>query len=97
MGYVLAEKLEIPFDVAVVRKIQIPWNTESGFGAVTWDGRPIMNEPLVAQLGLGAAVVEQCISRTRQTVHERNWRPRGVFSSCMVRYVKYAAGRHFSS
>ena len=36
VGYVLAEKLEIPFDVVVVRKIQIPWNAEAGFGAVTW-------------------------------------------------------------
>jgi len=77
VGYVLAGKLEIPFDLVVVRKIQIPWNTEAGFGAVTWDGTPILNEPLVAQLGLGAEVVEQCISRTRQMVYERNQRLRG--------------------
>ena len=77
VGYVLAEKLEIPFDVVVVRKIQIPWNAEAGFGAVTWDGTPILNEPLLAQLGLGAEVVERCISRTRQMVYERNQRLRG--------------------
>jgi len=77
VGYVLAEKLEIPFDVVVVRKIQIPWSTEAGFGAVTWDGTPILNEPLVAELGIGADVVEQCISRTRQSVYERNQRLRG--------------------
>ncbi|MGA3296063.1 MAG: phosphoribosyltransferase family protein [Candidatus Bathyarchaeia archaeon] len=77
VGYVLAKKLNIPFDVVTVRKIQIPWNTEAGFGAVTWDGRPNLNEPLLAQLGLGAEVVEQCISRTRQMVHERNQRLRG--------------------
>ena len=77
VGYVVAEKLEIPFDVVVVRKIQIPWNTEAGFGAVTWDGTPILNEPLVAELGIGADVVEQCISRTRQSVYERNQRLRG--------------------
>jgi predicted phosphoribosyltransferase len=77
VGYILAEQLETPFDVVVVRKIQIPWNTEAGFGAVTCDGRPILNEPLIAQLGLGAEVVEQCISRTRQMVRERNQRLRG--------------------
>ena len=76
VGYVLAEKLNIAFDVVVVRKIQIPWNTEAGFGAVTWDGRPILNEPVIAQLGLGAEVVAQCISRTRQMVYERNQRLR---------------------
>ena len=77
VGYVLSKNLNIPFDVVVVRKIQIPGNPEAGFGAVTWDGRPILNEPLLAQLRLDAEVVEQCISRTRQMVHERNHRLRG--------------------
>jgi predicted phosphoribosyltransferase len=77
VGYALAKKLDMPLDVVVVRKIQIPWNTEAGFGAITWDGRPILNEPLVGQLGLGAEVVEQCISRTRQVAREKNQRLRG--------------------
>jgi predicted phosphoribosyltransferase len=77
VGYVIAKKLNIPFDVVIVRKIQMPWNTEAGFGAVTWDGRPILNELLIAQLGLDAEVVAQCISRTRQMVYERNQRLRG--------------------
>jgi len=77
VGYALAKRLKIPLDVVIVRKIQIPWNTEAGFGAVTWDGRPILNEPLLAQLGLSAEVVEQCISRTREMVRERNRRLRG--------------------
>ena len=77
VGYALAKRLKIPLDVVIVRKIQIPWNTEAGFGAVTCDGRPILNEPLLAQLGLSAEVVEQCISRTREMVRERNRRLRG--------------------
>jgi predicted phosphoribosyltransferase len=77
VGYALAKKRDIPLDVVIVRKIQIPWNTEAGFGAVTWDGRPILNDPLIAQLGLDSEVVEQCISRTRQMVQERNQRIRG--------------------
>jgi predicted phosphoribosyltransferase len=52
-------------DVMVVRKIQIPWNTEAGFGAVTWDGEPVLNETLVAQLGLTKEVIEESISKTR--------------------------------
>jgi predicted phosphoribosyltransferase len=76
VGYALAKKLDMPLDVVVVRKIQIPWNTEAGFGAVTWDGRQILNEPLVAQLGLSAQVVEQCISRTREVAREKNQRLR---------------------
>jgi len=77
VGYVISEKLDIPLDVLVVRKIQIPWNTEAGFGAVTWDGRVLLNEFLVAQLGLDRGEVERCISRTREIVHERVQKFRG--------------------
>jgi len=77
VGYVVAEKLKIPLDVVVVRKIQVPLNTEAGFGAVTWDGRVILNERFVAQLGLSEEVVGQCISRTRQILYERVQRFRG--------------------
>ena len=47
------------------------WNTEAGFGAVTWDGRVLLNELLVAQLGLSTQAVDQCISRTRELVRHR--------------------------
>ena len=71
VGYAVAQKLRVPLDVAVVRKIQIPWNTEAGFGAVTWDGKVLLNESLVAQLGLSTEAVEQCVSRTQEIVRQR--------------------------
>ncbi len=71
VGFAVAHELNMPFDLAVVRKIQIPWNTEAGFGAVAWDGRALLNELLVAELGLSDEVVEQCISQTRETVRQR--------------------------
>jgi putative phosphoribosyl transferase len=77
VGYVVSQKLKIPLDVAIVRKIQIPWNTEAGFGAVTWDGRVLLNELLVAQLGLNTETVEQCISQAREMVRQRMRKFRG--------------------
>jgi predicted phosphoribosyltransferase len=77
VGYAVAQKLNMPFDVAIVRKIQIPWNTEAGFGAIAWDGRVLLNELLVAQLGLSKEAVEQCISQTREMVHQRMQKFRG--------------------
>jgi putative phosphoribosyl transferase len=71
VGRAVAQKLKIPLDIAIVRKIQIPWNTEAGFGAVTWDGRVLLNEPLVVQLGLSAKAVEEGISQTREIVRLR--------------------------
>jgi len=77
VGHVLAKKLHIPFDVLIIRKIQIPWNTEAGFGAVTSDDITIFNEPLMAQLRLTKKQVEQCRSRTLEVVKERIKKLRG--------------------
>jgi predicted phosphoribosyltransferase len=77
VGYAVAKELGIPMDVLVVRKLQIPWNTEAGFGAVTWDGETVLNEPLVAQLGLTREDVEESISNTKRIIQERLRKFRG--------------------
>src|SRR4030042_5367629 len=40
------EKLGLPLELAVTRKLHIPWNREAGFGAVSWEGDVPLNEPL---------------------------------------------------
>lgn len=71
VGYAMAKKLHIPLDVIVVRKIQIPWNTEAGFGALAWDGTLVLNEELISALRLPTQVVQQCISQTEDVIHGR--------------------------
>jgi putative phosphoribosyl transferase len=77
VGCAVAKSLSMPLEIAIVRKIQIPWNTEAGFGAITWDGRVLFNELLVSQLGLSSEIVEQCVSQTRETVRQRMQKFRG--------------------
>jgi len=77
VGYAVAKELAIPMDLAVVRKVQIPWNTEAGFGAVTWDGETVLNEPLVEQLGLTREEIEGSISKTKRIIQERLRKFRG--------------------
>ena len=77
VGYAVAKKLNIPLDVIVVRKIQIPWNTEAGFGAVAWDGTLAINESLVSALSLSDQTVRQCISQTEEVIRGRVRRFRG--------------------
>jgi len=77
VGHEVAKELGIPMDVMIVRKIQIPWNTEAGFGALTSDGETVLNEPLVAQLGLAREDVEESILKTRRTIQERLRKFRG--------------------
>jgi len=71
VGCAIAERLSFPLDVAIVRKLQIPWNPEAGFGALAWDGTAVLNEPLVAQLGLGTELIRRCVSQTKKVVHDR--------------------------
>jgi putative phosphoribosyl transferase len=77
VGYMVAKELAVPLDVVVVRKAQIPWNTEAGFGAVTWDGETVLNEPLVEQLGLTREEIEESISKTKRNIQERLRKFRG--------------------
>jgi len=77
VGYVIAEELDIAMDLILVRKVQIPWNTEAGFGALTWDGEIILNESLVQHLGLTEKMIEQSVARTRRIVRERLRKFRG--------------------
>ena len=71
VGKGVALALGAPFESAVVRKIQIPGNTEAGFGAVTWDGKVLINERLREALGLSQAEVDAAVALTRKNVQER--------------------------
>ena len=71
VGREVAAALGAPLSLAVVRKIRIPGTTESGFGAVSWDGHVLINEPLREALGLSATEVEKAVSKTRENVSTR--------------------------
>lgn len=78
VGREVAVALGAPLSLAVVRKIRIPGTTESGFGAVTWDGQVLINEPLRAALGLSAADVDEAVAQTRENVSTRVARFAGI-------------------
>jgi putative phosphoribosyl transferase len=71
VGIEIARILHAPISLAIVRKIQIPGNTEAGFGAVTWDGHVLINEQLRAILGLSQRDVDTAISATRRNIRDR--------------------------
>jgi putative phosphoribosyl transferase len=71
VGVEIARALRAPFSLMVVRKIQIPGNTEAGFGAVTFDGHVLINEHLRSVLGLSEEEVDTAIAATRRNITER--------------------------
>ena len=68
---VIAEKLALPLDVAVVSKITLPWTTEAGFGAVAFDGTTILNEEMLPGLDLSDEQVQERIKQTAEKVERR--------------------------
>jgi len=64
-------KLNINYDILIVRKIKIPYNTEAGFGSVTTDGTILMNESLLHHLNLSQKSIDDSIELTKQEINER--------------------------
>lgn len=74
---VVSEKLSLPFDLAITRKLHIPWNREAGFGAISWDGTLFLNEPLIASLGLTKADIDHCVVEEQEVIRKRMKKFRG--------------------
>lgn len=71
VGAVVASKLQIPLDIAVVSKITLPWNTEAGYGAVAFDGTVRLNEDMISRIGLKEEIIEAGIEQTLNKVRKR--------------------------
>lgn len=86
---VIAHRLSLALDVAVVSKITLPWNSEAGYGAVAFDGTVRLNESLVARVGLTDGQVQKGIEKTSRKVRQRIEVLRGErpFPSCAQRPV----------
>ncbi len=71
VGVEMAIRLGAKLCIAVVRKVQIPGNTEAGFGAVAWDGSVIINGTLEKRLGLRDPDKKAAIAKARESVGKR--------------------------
>ncbi len=68
---VVAERLGLPLDVAVVSKITPAWHSEVGYGAVAFDGRVEVDEDLRRALGVEEGEVAADVERTVVKVRRR--------------------------
>jgi len=64
-------KLNINYDLLIVRKIKIPYNPEAGFGAIAPDGSVFINESLLYRLNLNQKEIENSIELTKNEINER--------------------------
>ncbi|MFX1504394.1 MAG: phosphoribosyltransferase [Promethearchaeota archaeon] len=71
VAYAIVQKLKIPLDLAITRKIHIPWNKEPGFGAISWNGKILLNETLVSSLGLTREIIGKCVEKEKEALDRR--------------------------
>ncbi|MFX1487966.1 MAG: phosphoribosyltransferase [Promethearchaeota archaeon] len=64
-------RLSLKYDILIVRKIKIPYNTEAGFGAVTTDGTVLINQILLSQLNLSDKSINDSIELTKKEIDDR--------------------------
>lgn len=67
----IARALAAPLDLIIVRKIQLPWTTEAGFGALDPDGAPLFNEMLLSRMPLTPEQIAEQVAKTEANLRER--------------------------
>lgn len=77
VGAEIAQSLNLALDLIIVRKIQLPWTTEAGFGALDPDGQAIFNENLLARVSLSPQEIDRQVAKTLATLQQRESRLRG--------------------
>jgi len=68
---IIARELSLEMDVAVVSKVTLQWNTEAGYGAVSWEGTVKINQDLVSRIGLSKVEIHKGIEETKKKVKRR--------------------------
>lgn len=72
----IARRLELPLDLIIVRKIQLPWTTEAGFGALNPAGEAILNEDLLARITLSQEDIASQTEKAAASMRRREERLR---------------------
>jgi predicted phosphoribosyltransferase len=73
----IATRLGLLLDVVPASKILFPWTTESGFGAVAFDGTEWLNEESIRRFGLDVETVRVATEQARDKVRRRIGKFRG--------------------
>jgi predicted phosphoribosyltransferase len=72
IGFEIAVALGLDFDLVLVRKVQIPWNSEAGFAAINMDSDLFVNEHLLSVLNLSSDQIKGQINKTMAVIEKRN-------------------------
>lgn len=73
----VARALAAPLDVLVVRKLGVPWQPELAMGAVAGEGVRVLNQDVIAGMGVSQSELDAVTDRERDEVTRREREYRG--------------------
>ena len=76
VAFEIAQRLNLPLDVLLVRKLGIPGHEELAMGAIAEDGILYINQKIVDQLGISPVVIESVITKETEELNRRGQRYR---------------------
>ncbi|RJG08004.1 phosphoribosyltransferase [Noviherbaspirillum cavernae] len=77
VAFAIANSLDAPLDVMLVRKLGVPGNEELAMGAIACGGKPVMTSDVVQMYGITADVIDAAAARELREIErrERVYRP----------------------
>src|SRR5262245_29815222 len=73
VAFEVAQALQAPLDVWVVRKIGVPGQEELALGAVAMGDWVVLNERLIRALNISRPEIESLVTRERQELNRRSY------------------------
>ena len=77
VAYEVAQALDAPLDVFVVRKLGVPGHEELAMGAIATGGAIVFNDEVVNNLGIPKFAIDRAIEREREELERRERQYRG--------------------
>jgi putative phosphoribosyl transferase len=77
VAYELAEALEAPLDLVIVRKLGVPGQEELAMGAIASGGAMVINRDVVAAIGISEEGINSVVARERRELERRERAYRG--------------------
>jgi putative phosphoribosyl transferase len=76
VGFAIAERLHLPLDVVVARKLGVPWQPELAMGAIAGTVR-VLDERLIQELGIDNEEIDLIVRREQAEIERREELYRG--------------------
>ncbi|MGK7944064.1 MAG: phosphoribosyltransferase [Microcystaceae cyanobacterium] len=77
VAFEIAQKLHLPLDVCLVRKLGVPSQPELAMGAIALEGIQVINRQVVDSLNIADHILEEVVQKEQKELERRNLRYRG--------------------